>query len=325
MNGKVVLHGGAGRWKVDERHAISVQQVLRQAADVGMKALRSGGAVDAVEAAVIALEDSAVFNAGRGSVLNLEGDIAMDAGMMDGETLVAGGVGDVHDVPNPIKLARIVMEKTPHVLLVSEGAERLAEAYGLKGKVLPSKERAQAYASAKEAFLEAAKQGWLKGLPKGFLKSMALADTVGAVAIDNDGHLAAATSTGGIQFKLPGRVGDSPLAGMGFYAMKGAGAASATGTGELIAKYGLCLRTINYMAEGDPAPAATKRAVMELGRLFGKDAAGVIALDKDGVPGVYFNTESMAVAFAGAGVDPYSKIVGREEMESFRRVLSRRI
>jgi beta-aspartyl-peptidase (threonine type) len=325
LNGKVVVHGGAGRWRLDEGQSVGVIQTLKRAAESAVKVIRSGNAVDAVVEAVCIMEESGAFNAGRGSVLNLEGEMELDAGIMDGEKLLAGGVGCVKDVPHPVKLARVVMEKTAHVLMVSSGAEKLAEAYGLREKLLPTKQREENYAQNRKAYVESPQQAWLKNLDANYLRASGVGDTVGAVAIDDQGKLAAATSTGGIPFKLPGRVGDSPLAGLGFYAMKDIGAASATGTGELIAKYGLCLRTINYMAERRAAPVAAKMAIEELSRLFGGDTAGVIAIDSRGVPGVFANTEAIAVAFCGSGTDPYAKLVKRDEIEGFRRVISRRL
>lgn len=325
MNGRIVVQGGAGRWKIDDSPNLKAIKVLEDAAEAGATSIRKGSAVDGVVAAVRVMEDSGVFNAGRGAVLNYEGFIELDAGIMDGERLWAGGVGCVKDVPHPVELARIVMEQTAHVLMVSSGAEKLAEAYGLREKLSPTKEREQSFQQGRSSYLSSAQQGWIRKLDKNYLRAAEPSDTVGAVALDQDGQLAAATSTGGMQFKLPGRVGDSPLAGSGFYAMRNVGAASATGTGEMIIKCGLCLKAVGLMAGKFPAPQAAKKAVEEMGLLVGEDTGGLVALDKNGVAGVYTNTEVIAVGFSGAGLDPYARIVRREELESFRRTISRRM
>ena len=301
------------------------QKVLEDAAEAGASTLRKGSAVDAVVAAVGVMEDSGVLNAGRGAAVNYEGFIELDAGIMDGERLLAGGVGCVRDVPHPVKLARIVMERTAHVILVSTGAEKLAEAYGLREKLLPTKEREEAFQRGWRSYVSSAQQGWIRKLDRNYLRAAGPSDTVGAVALDQDGSLAAATSTGGTQFKLPGRMGDSPIAGAGYYAMGNVGAASATGVGEMIIKCSLCLRAVLYIASKDPAPMAAKKAVQEMGKLFGDDTGGIVVIDKNGIPGVFTNTEAIAVGISGAGLDPYARIVRREDLESFRRIISRRV
>ncbi len=325
MNGKMVVQGGAGRWTLNEGAALEARKVLEDAAETGASTLRKGSAVDAVVAAVRVMEDSGVLNAGRGAALNYEGYIELDAGIMDGERLLAGGVGCVRDVPHPVELARIVMEKTAHVILVSTGAEKLAEAYGLREKFLPTKEKAEAFQQGWRSYLSSSQQGWIGRLDRNYLRAAAPSDTVGAVALDQDGGLAAATSTGGMQFKLPGRMGDSPIAGAGYYAMGNVGAASATGVGEMIIKCGLCLRAVGLIASKNPAPLAAKKAVQEMGRLFGDNTGGIIVIDRNGTPGVFTNTEAIAIGISGAGLDPYARIVKREDLESFRRTISRRM
>jgi beta-aspartyl-peptidase (threonine type) len=310
---------------LNEGDALKARKVLEDAAEAGASTVRKGSAVDAVVAAVRVMEDSGVLNAGRGAVLNYEGFIELDAGIMDGQRLLAGGVGCVRDVPHPVELARIVMEKTAHVLLVSTGAEKLAEAYGLREKLAPTKEREEAFQQGWKSYVSSPQQGWMRKLDRNYLMAAGPSDTVGAVALDQDGSLAAATSTGGMQFKLPGRVGDSPIAGAGYYAMGNVGAASATGIGEMVMKCGLCLKAVSFIASKDPAPLAAKKAVQEMGRLFGDDTGGVIVIDRNGTPGVFTNTEAIAIGISGAGLDPYARIVRREDLESFRRTISRRM
>ncbi|HVP22706.1 MAG TPA: isoaspartyl peptidase/L-asparaginase [Conexivisphaerales archaeon] len=325
MNGRIVVQGGAGKWTVEESAGLKAVKVLKEAAEAGSSALRTGSAVDGVVAAVRVMEESGVLNAGRGAYPNYEGILELDAGIMDGERLLAGGVGAVRDVPHPVELARIVMERTAHVLLVAGGAEKLAEAYGLREKLAPTKERLEAFDKGWRSYVHSPQTEWLRRLDRNYLRAAEPGDTVGAVALDQDGRLAAATSTGGTPFKLPGRVGDSPLAGAGFYAMGSVGAASATGTGEVIIKHSLSMKAVELMAAKETASAAAKMAVIDMGRLYGDDTGGIITLDKTGNAGLYANTQAIAVGFSGAGLDPYAKIVYRGDLESFRRALSRRM
>src|SRR6266581_5097624 len=228
----IIVHGGAGDWpsKLHKRGLSGV----RIAADRGFRILsESGSALDAVEAAIVAMEDNSVFNAGRGSTLNLVGEIETDAAIMDGKTLKGGGVALLRDIRNPIKAARIVMDKTDHVLLAGEAARKLALANGLAKSNLRVSKRVQAW---KEGLRKLKKNGvlYLSGTSPEILQRFLLksSETVGALALDNDGNLAAACSTGGVSLKLPGRIGDSAILGAGLYADNESGAATATGIGE---------------------------------------------------------------------------------------------
>ncbi|TML78553.1 MAG: isoaspartyl peptidase/L-asparaginase [Actinobacteria bacterium] len=201
----LAVHGGAGgRLPSDQG---PYHEALAAALDAGWEALAGGGALDAVEAAVAVLEDAPFFNAGRGSVLTAAGAVEMDAGIAYGPELRTGAVACVTRVRNPVRLARAVMERTPHVLLAGRGAEALAV----------------------ELNLELMKPSWFVTARQ---RERFEAGTVGAVARDSSGALAAATSTGGTRAQLPGRVGDSPLIGAGLYVDDAAGAAGATGVGE---------------------------------------------------------------------------------------------
>jgi beta-aspartyl-peptidase (threonine type) len=272
--------------------------------------MKGGSAVDAVEEAISSLEESGVFNAGRGAVLNLRGEMELDAGIMDGETLRAGGVAAVRSVPHPIRLARIVMEKTEDVLVVGPGAQELARAHGLAGDLSPLDARRQEYRHGLTSYLASRDHGWVKEIQSG-LHGPREGDTVGAVAMDSSGRFAAATSTGGLPFKIPGRVGDSPLVGHGYYAVRGAGAASTSGIGEAISRYGLSLRAVLRLGEGRDAPETARDAIAGLTRLFGPDTAGVILLDRSGRPGISFNTGGMAVGYGAEGTDAGACIVMR--------------
>ncbi len=208
----VVVHGGAGRLRHGTKRKVLAE--VEKAAVKGFKALNNGcSSLDAVVEAVRVMEDSPLFNAGVGSHLNLNGEIEMDACVMDGRKLDAGAVALVKSVRNPVLLAKLVMEETDHVLIAGRFAEEIAKRHGLKvGEVYTEK----AIRIWREG-MEKLRKGKVKYLQRlrGFLDSM---ETVGAVAIDRRGNLSSATSTGGLPLKLPGRIGDTPLIGCGTYA-----------------------------------------------------------------------------------------------------------
>ncbi|HUK38489.1 MAG TPA: isoaspartyl peptidase/L-asparaginase [Methanomicrobiales archaeon] len=324
MKGRILVHGGAGAWKdevVREEQAIPA---LRRAVGTGLAAMEEGSAVGAVVEALASLEESGVFNAGRGAYPNLDGEIELDAGLMDGTTLRAGGVAAARSVPHPVRLARVVMERTEDVLVAGAGADRLARRFGLAGTLAPDDRCLRDFDAKRREYLGAADHRWVRELlNRG--GGTGEGDTVGAVAMDGEGRFAAGTTTGGLAFKLPGRVGDSPLVGHGFYAMRGAGGASTSGIGEAIARYGLSLRAVDLMAGGLPAPAAAGEAISGLTRLFGADTGGIILLDRNGSPGVSFNTGGMAVGFGGEGIEADAGIVRRERLAAFSAVLQEKM
>ncbi|MGC9135296.1 isoaspartyl peptidase/L-asparaginase, partial [Caldivirga sp.] len=238
----IVIHGGAGgyRFSSDEERLRYVRE-LEDATANGLKALQNGSAVDAVEAAVSDMEDSGLFDAGRGSVLTISGNVEVDAGIMDGKSMRIGAVAAVRNVANPIKLARIIMEKTSHVLIVGNGATELARLWKL---YTPSH---KLYSDAKSRRYEDVLKDYMSG--RGYFSSnlrliseLGIGDTVGAVALDRDGNLAAGTSTGGVWLKLDGRVGDSPIPGAGYWAQNGVAALSASGLGEVIVRNMVCIK-----------------------------------------------------------------------------------
>ena len=235
--------------------------------------LESGGpALDAVQAAAVVLEDDPRFNAGRGSVLNERGEVEHDAAIMCGRTGAAGAVATVRGIRNPIALARVVMERTPHVLLAGAGAEALAEREGVE-RVEP-----------RWHVTERREAQW-----------QSAGDTVGAVAADRDGRLAAATSTGGILQKLAGRIGDSPLPGAGLYAADDACAVSASGHGEAIMRAVAAHEVVAGVRHGGQALAEAVQTA--LGRIHGP--AGLIAVGPGAQPAIEFNTEVFHRAVAG--------------------------
>ncbi len=297
----IIVHGGAGRIRGENIDARL--KFLREAADRGFEILTGGGsALDAVVEAVVVLEDSGVFNAGLGSCLTFDGSVEMDAGVMDCEGKI-GAVAAVRRVKNPVLLARKVMELTDHALMVGEGAERLASALGLAVSegLLVTPEKLRRLEELKAKWLKGEDFTWLRKL-RTLLQEYPFLGTVGAAAVDANGCVAAATSTGGYWLKLRGRVGDSPIPGAGFYALKNVGACSATGIGEAIIKSMLCLNVCEYMKAGLSAEEAASRAVEHMGATLGRGLAGVIAVGANGDVGYAFNTEAMLVGFKYKGL-----------------------
>jgi len=277
----LVIHGGAGviRSEISPERERAVRATLEQALRAGYKVLNDGGtSLDAVGAAISLMEDSGTFNAGKGAVFNHDGRNELDASLMDGTSLRAGSVANVHTVKNPILLARAVMEKSPHVMLVGEGAEIFAKSVGMKP--VPA---SYFYTEMRWKELQQALEDEKKSGHHG---------TVGAVARDKAGHLAAGTSTGGITNKRYGRVGDSPIIGAGTYADAHC-AVSATGWGEFYiratAAHDICAR-MEYAKT--PLADAANVVVMDIVPKLGGDG-GVIALDDNGDIAMPYNTEGM--------------------------------
>ena len=271
-----MIHGGAGSYAPEL--SAPRRRGLRCAAEKGWQFLLQGGsALEAVVAAVVEMEDDPVFNAGRGSCLNREGEIEMDASIMDGTTLAAGAVGAVRSVKNPILLAQAVLEEGKDILLAAEGAERFARAVGfpriMREDLLVERQRERWQEACGEA------QG-----------------TVGAVALDQHGHLAAATSTGGVLNKHPGRIGDSAIIGAGTYADNTLGAASATGDGEAIMRVTLTRMAVEQLGDGRD-PALVARSAMALLKERGRGQGGIILLDPFGRIGYAHNTPVMGLAY----------------------------
>lgn len=272
----IIVHGGAGQW--DAADLGIIRRGCETAAQAGWQILNQGGsALDAVQAAVVALEDDPQFNAGTGATLNMNGTVELDAAIMEGVTRRAGAVGAVRRIRNPIRLARAVLEDAQHVLLVAEGALEFAVGSGI---VLCRDE---------DLIVDRQRQRWQQRH-----------GTVGAVAIDAGGAMAAATSTGGIFGKRPGRVGDSALIGCGTYADDSAGV-SCTGSGEAIIRATLGVRTANHVRAGLAGQDAAIAALAELDNIVGGDA-GLILVTRDGHLAYAKNTVAMPVfAVTGAG------------------------
>src|SRR5512135_802382 len=291
---QLIIHGGA--WDIPAAEVDGHLSGVKLAAETGWSILQAGrSALDAVEAALRTLEDDPAFDAGRGAWLNSAGEIELDAIIMNGADLSSGAVAAVQHIRNPISLARLVMERSPHALIVGKGAAGFAQAQGIKlvdeTELLTGQEleRWRAIKSLPGYSVEAAFAGELR--PHG---------TVGAVAIDVQGHIACGTSTGGTPNKLQGRVGDSPLIGCGAYADDFSAGASATGWGESIMKVVLCKSACDFVTLGLNAQAAAEKAI-ELLAQRAAGAGGLIVIDRLGNIGCAYNTPKMARAWVENG------------------------
>lgn len=293
-----MVHGGAGNWQ-PERVNPGLEGV-KKAAKKGFDIMAMGGsALDAVVEAVAVLEDEGVFNAGYGSALTIEKTVEMEASVMDGKTLKAGAVGLLRDIRNPVRLARIVMEHTDHVFIVGKGAEKLAKLFNLERRNPVTELRLKYYEQQKQDLLEGKFElPKLASLVKEHPELFDL-ETVGAVALDKGGNVAAATSTGGFPLKLPGRIGDSPLIGCGTYADNRSGACSATGVGEIAIRLCLAKTVCNYMEEGKTAQEAVEAAITLVNeRMAGTyNAMGLIAVSAKGDFGAAHNSKHLCWAY----------------------------
>lgn len=291
MTTTLIVHGGA--WDIPDELVEGHQQACLAAVEAGWAVLQAGGtALDAVEQAIIVMEDHPAVDAGVGSFLNADGEVEMDAGLMDGTTLAVGSVAAVQRIRHPITLAREVME-SEHVLLVGQGAERFAEAHGIKrcpSAILVIPRELERWAAIENGDDPLARQVFTRP-----------GDTVGAVALDAAGNIAAGTSTGGTAHKLPGRVGDSPLVGSGYYADSDLGGASCTGLGEAIMRVVLAKTAIDRLAHDD-AMTAARWTIKYLGKRT-NGPGGIILLDRQGQVGYAFNTPRMAFAYVRKGYD----------------------
>jgi len=281
----LLIHGGCGPTPSTPAQLKTIEAAL----DRGERLLQKGApALDAVEAAVVVLEKSGRFNAGKGSKRQLDGIARMDASVMNGSDLSAGAVAAMEGILTPIRAARVVMEQTPHLLLIGKSAELMARLFGLP--LLPPSVAAPKPPSQERSF---GKWEPLFRKLQGAMKDEgAKLGTVGAVARDKEGNVAAGTSTGGIRLMLPGRVGDSPLIGAGTYADNHSGAVSMTGIGEAIIRAGLA-REITLAMEGGSAPdEAGREALLRMRRRIGGEA-GAIILSADGRFALLHTTDYM--------------------------------
>lgn len=297
----LVIHGGAGtilKKNMTPEKEAAYESKLKEALEAGYKILESGGeAMDAVVAAINVMEDSPLFNAGKGAVLTEKGDAELDASVMNGKNLMAGAIAGVKHVKNPINLARLVMEKSPHVMMISEGAEEFGRQFNIEmvdNEYFKTEERVNQYLKIKKEIdrkSEESKRG-----------------TVGCAALDRNGNLAAGTSTGGMMMKKFGRVGDAPIIGAGTYADNNTCAVSATGWGEFFIRLGVA-RDISALMEykNYSLEDAAENVIMHKLPKLGGDG-GIVAIDKNGNVSMKFNTEGMYRGFYLSGQQPVIKI-----------------
>jgi L-asparaginase / beta-aspartyl-peptidase len=280
------VHGGA--WDIPAEAIPECREGCRRALEAGWAILSAGGhALDAVEAAIVVLEDAPAFDAGIGSHLNRDGRVQLDAILMDGATLKSGAVAAIERVRNPVRLARSVLEHSEHMMLAGPGAEQFAAEHGLP------------LCSPEELILERERVAWQHCSADSHASEFHFGHqhgTVGAVALDSKGRLFAGTSTGGTCCKFPGRVGDSPLIGCGCYADSEAGGVSSTGLGEAIMKIVMAKTAVEFLRAGRSAHDAAEASIRLLAeRVHG--TGGLILLDREGHPGFAFNTSHMAFGY----------------------------
>lgn len=320
-----MIHGGAGvirRGDLTPEKEKAYRAALEGALLAGYKALQAGkSSLDAIEIAIKMMEDSPLFNAGKGAVFTADGKNELDAAIMNGKDLMAGAVAGLHHVKNPISLARAVMEKSPHVFMIGDGAEQFAKQVGIElvdEKYFWTQERwdslQKIIQQEKEKEKEKQKQEKQPTTDKKVSEVNLREEpynrfgTVGAVAVDKDGNIAAGTSTGGMTYKKYGRVGDVPVIGAGTYANNATCAVSATGDGEYFIRLSVA-KDISSLMEYQAAPiqAAADRVIQQkLETLGGK--GGVIAIDKFGNMAISFNSEGMYRAYINAEGKPVVEI-----------------
>jgi beta-aspartyl-peptidase (threonine type) len=309
----IVLHGGAGSMS---KKVISPEQEkeyrakLNEALDKGFQILKNGGdALDAVESAIQVLENSPLFNAGKGAVLNADGDVELDASIMSGDNLKAGAVAGIKHVKSPIALARLVMEKSPHVMMISDGAEKFAKEMGLEfveNNYFKTDERINDLKKIKEREKETEKEKQKSSINN--INTFEKFGTVGVAALDSRGNLAAGTSTGGMSNKKYGRVGDAPIIGAGTYADNKTCAISSTGWGEYFIRLGVAkdisdLMEYKNLSISEAGNEVIQKKLPALGG-FG----GVIGIDKNGNVLMEFNTPGMFRGYHLEKGDPVIKI-----------------
>jgi len=308
----IVIHGGAGgvtRENFNEEQQNAYREKLQEALNAGYAVLEKGGiSLDAVQAAINVMEDSPLFNAGKGAVFNSEGNQEMDASIMDGETLNCGAVAGVNHIKNPILAARIVMDKSEHVMLSGKGAEHMVSQFGIE--MVDS-----TYFFTEKRYNELKKIQGTEKIQLDHSNAMNhLMDnhkfgTVGAVAIDKNGNIAAGTSTGGLTNKKYGRIGDSPIIGAGTYANNLTCGISATGTGEYFIRTVAAHEVSNLIQYKGLTPKEALHEVLfnQIGKLGGE--GGMILIDKNGDISWDFNSDGM---FRG-----YKKSTGENVVEMF--------
>ena len=306
----ILIHGGASVEKIKKTGEItrSLKSSVSYSFDLlKRRSSNNAAAVDSVEAAVASMEDSALFNAGIGAPLTIDKTVEVDASIMDGRDISAGSIGMATGIKNPVKVARQVMERTDHVMIVSDGVTKLSKLFGNAVDYDPheiNEKRMREYRRLLKNFRTKWKKNWKIMM---MLSSMTAQEkknrdrhqhysTVGAVAIDRDGNVASAVSSGGIWLKMHGRVGDSAIIGSGIYADNRSGAACATGYGEYAMRLCICKYACDQMQSKSTACLSSRKSIDMLTTRFGKNTGGIITVDTKGRFGIAFNTRSMSTA-----------------------------
>ncbi len=315
-----IIHGGAGviaHGSMTPEKEKEYRAKLEEVVLAGYKALREGkSSLDAVELAIRMMEDSPLFNAGKGAVFNAEGKNELDSSIMDGKTLAAGAVAGLHHVKNPITLARAVMEKSPHVMMIGDGAEKFAKEQGIElvdEKYFFTQERWDELQRVQGPKPKVQSSRSNETLDAGLGTLDSIHGTVGAVALDRMGNIAAGTSTGGMTNKKYGRVGDTPIIGAGTFANNNTCGVSGTGWGEFFIRLGVA-RDISSLMEYQAVPvqSAADRVIKQKLQKLGGDG-GVIAMDKFGNMAISFNTEGMYRAYINSEGKPVVEIYKAEK------------
>lgn len=299
----LVVHGGA--WDIPDNMVDLHRDGVHRALKAGWRVLSKGGsAVEAVEAAIVIMEDDETFDAGRGSFINQAGEVELDASIMDGKSYKAGAIAAVQNVKNPISLARKIMDESEHVLLVGMGATRFAREHGVKtcgqDDLITDREleRWRETQGRKSFFTKDA-----------FRRKKVPVDTVGAVALDQSGNIASGTSTGGTPNKHPGRVGDSPLIGCGTYADNCVGGVSTTGWGESMIRVVMAKSVIDFMERNGGDPESAVNDGISLLERKAQGYGGLIAINSIGKIGIAYNTPRMARAYINSDMNQPVAIV----------------
>ncbi|HDH06794.1 MAG TPA: asparaginase, partial [Thermoproteales archaeon] len=264
--------------------------------------LKGGSALDAVEEGIKVVEENPhIRSVGIGGIPNFDGEVELDAAIMDGKTLKCGAVAAVKKVKHPISLARKVMEKTPHVLIVGEGALRLARVLGLDEVDLPLPEALKAYKEIKQKTIKGREKNEYIRIINELLKNQGITDTIGVIAIDKDGNIAAGTSSSGAPLKFPGRVGDSPIIGAGLYADNSAGAAICTGWGEIAVRTAAAKTAIDLLEEGYSPQKVAHRVIEKVNRICDREnleyALGIVVVDRAGNVGAAANFKNFTYVY----------------------------
>jgi beta-aspartyl-peptidase (threonine type) len=306
----LIVHGGA--WAIPDDQVEPHQAGCRAALSAGWKLLRGGGsALDACEAAVRVMEDDPIFDAGIGSVLTSAGTVELDAALMDGRTLRYGAVANLQHIRNPISLARKVLAG-PATMLVAEGAEQFALASGIalieNSTLIVDRERAlwEEWKAGRAAATSDQYSDPLLADAEATSVAAAIGghDTVGAIALDHTGNLVAANSTGGTPFKLPGRVGDTPMVGCGLYADAQVGAVVCTGWGESIVRVAMARRAVELLERGYAPQSAAESVIRTLARQVPGGSGGCVIITPSAQVGMAWNTRRMAYAYHVEGGQP---------------------